>query len=63
MKFVREIVGAIHSDVAADLHLQMKTSATDRDNDVFPWERNRAAIDENSEPAWNGGRCDIPSLG
>ena len=45
-RFVREIVRAIRSEVGADFHLQMKISATDYNNDVFPWEHRGTTIDE-----------------
>ena len=37
-RFLREIVGAIRAEVGNDFHLQVKISATEYNNDVFPWE-------------------------
>ena len=45
-RFVREIVRAIRSEVGPDFHLQMKISATDYNNDVFPWEGRGTEIGE-----------------
>ena len=45
-RFVREIVRAIRSEVGSDFHLQMKISATDYNNDVFPWEGRGTKIGE-----------------
>ena len=45
-RFVREIVRAIRSEVGGDFHLQVKISATDYNNDVFPWEHKGTVIDE-----------------
>lgn len=45
-RFVREIVHAIRSEVGPDFHLQMKISATDYNNDLFPWEHRGSNIDE-----------------
>ncbi len=45
-RFAREVVRAIRSEVGADFHLQMKISATDYNNDVFPWEHKGTTIDE-----------------
>ena len=45
-RFVREIVRAIRSEVGADFHLQVKISATDYNNDLFPWERRGTGIEE-----------------
>ena len=45
-RFVREIVRAIRSEVGADFHLQMKISATDYNDDLFPWERRGTTIEE-----------------
>lgn len=38
-RFVREIVRAIRRQVGGDFHLQMKISATDYNNALFPWEK------------------------
>ena len=48
-RFVREIVQAIRSEVGSDFHLQMKISATDYNNDVFPWERRGTTIEESAQ--------------
>ena len=45
-RFVREIVRAIRAEVGNDFHLQMKISATDYNNDVFPWEKKGNKIDD-----------------
>ena len=45
-RFLRQIVRAIRSEVGGDFHLQMKISATDYNNDVFPWERKGTTIED-----------------
>ena len=50
-RFVREIVRAIRSEVGPDFHLQMKISATDYNNDVFPWESKGTEIGESVQSA------------
>ena len=45
-RFVREIVGAIRSEVGRDFHVQIKISTTDYNNDVFPWEHRGTTIDD-----------------
>ena len=48
-RFVREIVRGIRSEVGPDFHLQMKISATDYNNDVFPWEGRGTEIGESAQ--------------
>ncbi|HEX2081546.1 MAG TPA: NADH:flavin oxidoreductase [Longimicrobium sp.] len=38
-RFVMEIVRAIRREVGPDFHLQMKISAVDDDNAIFPWQK------------------------
>ena len=45
-RFVREIVRAIRKKVGGDFHLQMKISAVDYNNAVFPWEKKGNKIED-----------------
>lgn len=45
-KFVLEVIRAIRAEVGNDFHLQMKISATDYNNDVYPWEKKGNTINE-----------------
>jgi 2,4-dienoyl-CoA reductase (NADPH2) len=45
-RFVLDIVRAIRAEVGNDFHLQMKISATDYNNDLFPWEGKGNTIEE-----------------
>jgi 2,4-dienoyl-CoA reductase (NADPH2) len=45
-RFVLEVIRAIREEIGFDFHLQMKISATDYNNDVYPWEKKGNTIDE-----------------
>lgn len=45
-RFVLDVIRAIRQEVGNDFHLQMKISATDYNNDVYPWEKKGNTIDE-----------------
>jgi 2,4-dienoyl-CoA reductase (NADPH2) len=48
-RFVREIVRAIRRTVGPDFHLQMKISAVDHHNAVFPWEKKGNTVAESAQ--------------
>jgi 2,4-dienoyl-CoA reductase (NADPH2) len=45
-RFVLDIVGAIRAEVGRDFHLQVKLSATDYNNALFPWEGKGNTIED-----------------
>jgi len=45
-RFVLEVIRAIRQEVGDDFHLQVKISATDYNNDVYPWEKKGNTISE-----------------
>ena len=45
-RFVREIVRAIRAKVGEDFHLQMKISAVDYNNALFPWEKKGTTLED-----------------
>jgi len=50
-RFVLEIIRAIRSQVGADFHLQMKISAVDYGDAVFPWEKKGNTLAESVQVA------------
>lgn len=45
-RFVREIVAAIRREAGEDFHLQVKISAVDYGNALFPWEKKGTRLEE-----------------
>ena len=48
-RFVREIVRAIRAEVGRDFHVQMKISAVDHGDAVFPWEKKGNTLEESAQ--------------
>jgi 2,4-dienoyl-CoA reductase-like NADH-dependent reductase (Old Yellow Enzyme family) len=50
-RFVLEIIRAIRQQVGHDFHLQMKISAVDHNDAVFPWEKKGTTLEESIQVA------------
>jgi 2,4-dienoyl-CoA reductase-like NADH-dependent reductase (Old Yellow Enzyme family) len=50
-RFLLEVIAAIRAEVGRDFHLQVKLSAEDRANALFPWEKRGNSLQESQQVA------------